>query len=187
MGSQLVTLAALEHEYELDREAFRDKAISVLFPSAVHGTALAARGERPFKAPQRWACIAGLKVAGMLAMKTEVSVAFLIAEQIGTKDPAEAKRLIEAAGRARQSGPEDAYRLAKQIVRDRIKADPDERRRAMQELFGLIDAEGLGGSLAGSAVETTPNTSGTSFGDARASQVPSRANGTGHQNGDSHP
>ena len=139
MSSQLVTLAALEAEHKRDGLAFRDRAIAMLFPSAVLGTAKAARGDPPFRAPQRWACLAGLRAAGLLAMKTEVSVAFLIAERIGVKDPAEAERLISAASRARGSSGEDAYRLAKQLVRERIKADPVERLASMQEIYGITE------------------------------------------------
>lgn len=140
MPSQAITLAALEAEYAANPAEFKQSSIDILFPSAVYGTAKAARGEHPFRMPQRWACLAGLRAAGMLAMKAELSVAFLIAERVGVKDPAEAERLLDAANRARGASPDDTLRLAMRIVRERIMADPEFRRRSMQELYGLIDA-----------------------------------------------
>jgi hypothetical protein len=143
MGSQLVTLAALQREYETNRDGFKANALDVLLPSAVMGTALAARGEAPFRVPQRWACLAGLRVAGWLAQKTEVSVALLIAERIGAKTVDDAERLIDSARRARDANADDAYRLAKDLVRTRIASDPVERRRVMQEIFGVMDVSAL--------------------------------------------
>lgn len=135
-----MTLAALEREYETDGAAFKQRALDILLPSAIHGTALAARGAPPFNRPQRWACQAALKMAGYLGMGVEVNIALMIAERVGVKSETEAAGLIEAASRARSASPEDSYRLAKSIVRDRVRSDPAEAHRAMQEIFGLIDA-----------------------------------------------
>lgn len=140
MPSQIITLAALENEYKLDGDSFRQKAIDLLLPSAVHGTALAARGEHPFRYPQRWACLAGLKAAGMLGMGLQVNVALVIAERLGVKSESEASQLLDSAARARTATPEDTLRLAESIVRDRVRSDPDYRRMSMQRIYGLIDA-----------------------------------------------
>jgi len=140
VGRAIITLAALETEYAKDTDAFKQKAIDILLPSAVHGTAIAARGDYPFRAPQRWACLAGLKAAGMLGMGLQVNVALLIAERVGVKSEAEATQLIDAASRARTASPEDTLRLAESIVRDRVRSDPDYRRTSMQRIYGLIDA-----------------------------------------------
>ena len=142
MGSQIITLAALERQYETDGAEFKQKAIDVLLPSAVLGTALAARGEPPFRYPQRWACNAAFKVAGWLNSKTEVSVLFTVAEQLGLKpgDIAQAERIMQQARRAREATEDDALRLAEELVSKRVKADPDYRRRSMQRIYGLMDA-----------------------------------------------
>ena len=50
-----------------------------------------------------------------------------------------AQQMIALAKRAMESSDTDAYRLAKQLVRARVMADPDERRRVMQEIFGAME------------------------------------------------
>jgi hypothetical protein len=163
MGSQLITLGALESEYKANRSEFRGKCLDILLPSAVYGTAVACRGEKPFTRPQRWACQAALKVAGWLASTPQVNIALLIAREIGVEDVSEATRLLGAARSALGTNADDAYRLAKQLVRTRVMSDPDERKRSMQEIYGLMDATpeshqraGNGHSVASNGV-TKPN------------------------------
>jgi len=54
----------------------------------------------------------------------------------GISDAETARALLSLAKRAQDSSERDAYMLAKQLVRARVQADPDERRRARQEIFG---------------------------------------------------
>jgi len=138
MGSQLITLGALESEYKANRSEFRGKCLDILLPSAVYGTAVACRGDKPFTRPQRWACQAGLKVAGWLASTPQVNIALLIAKEIGVEDVNESSRLLTAARNALGTNADDAYRLAKQLVRTRVMSDPEERVRSMQEIYGLM-------------------------------------------------
>jgi len=56
----------------------------------------------------------------------------------GIADAAKAEGLLAMAMRAQQSTERDAYTLAKELVRKRVMADPDERRRALQEIFGMM-------------------------------------------------
>lgn len=51
-----------------------------------------------------------------------------------------ANNLLALAQRAVTSTERDAYTLAKQLVRARVLADPDERRRVRQEIFGEMSA-----------------------------------------------
>jgi hypothetical protein len=57
----------------------------------------------------------------------------------GVESAQVAQAMIELAKRAMDSSERDAYRLAKELVRARVMADPDERRRAMQEIFGQME------------------------------------------------
>lgn len=184
MGSQLITLAGLEAEYKRDQEGFRQSAVDILFPSAVYGTALAARGDHPFRYPQRWACLAGLKAAKLLGMSEAVEFAVMLMQRTGAKSVQQAERLLDTAASALTASPDDSLRLAMRIVRDRIMADPDFRRRSMQELYGLIDAPGSviapGSTIVGGMA---PESGKHPNGHARASEGPSRANGGGGDNG----
>ena len=58
----------------------------------------------------------------------------------GVRDETEGRRFIALGKRAEGATDFDSYRLAKQIVREHIAADPAERRRVMQELFGVVDS-----------------------------------------------
>lgn len=51
-----------------------------------------------------------------------------------------ASQLLTMARKAMDSTERDAYTLAKQLVRARVLADPDERRRVRQEIFGEMSA-----------------------------------------------
>lgn len=59
---------------------------------------------------------------------------------LGESDPERVRRMVELARSSEGSNETDAYRLAKQLVRERIMSDPAERRAAMQEIFGIMDA-----------------------------------------------
>ena len=65
----------------------------------------------------------------------------MICSDLGVKDIGEGKTLVGMAKRALGSTPDDAYSTAKRICRERIKADPTERIRLRQELFGEREIE----------------------------------------------
>ena len=54
-------------------------------------------------------------------------------------DESELARKLDLAAAADGADADMAYRLGKQIVRERVMSDPQERRRAMQEIFGVLD------------------------------------------------
>jgi hypothetical protein len=66
----------------------------------------------------------------------------------GARDAEHARLLIARASSVEGVSDVDVYRMAKELVRARIMADPDERRRAMQEIFGLMDASETGAAKA---------------------------------------
>jgi hypothetical protein len=70
----------------------------------------------------------------------ETTAILVFCGSLGLSDPDQVRRMVELAKRADGSSETDAYRLAKELVRHRVMADPDERRRAMQEIFGIMDA-----------------------------------------------
>ena len=57
----------------------------------------------------------------------------------GLADEGELARKLEWAEAAEGADADMAYRLGKQIVRERVMSDPQERRRALQEIFGVLD------------------------------------------------
>ena len=75
----------------------------------------------------------------LIGKQDQLSVSIVLSQHLGTKDQAESDRLLSAARRARESTPDDAFRIAKELVRQRIAKDPAERRRVAQELFGVMD------------------------------------------------
>lgn len=84
-------------------------------------------------------CINGVvRIATAAGSAEKLLLAFLAAQ--GVTSLAEGVRCLQLAKRADGSTDTDAYRLAKQLVRARVMADPDERRRAMQEIFGAMEA-----------------------------------------------
>ncbi len=63
----------------------------------------------------------------------------LLLGRYGLTDETDLARKLAMAQAAEDADATMAYRLAKTLVRERVLSDPVERRRAMQEIFGVLD------------------------------------------------
>lgn len=70
---------------------------------------------------------------------TENRAVLLLLGRYGLIDETDLARKLDIARAAEDADASVAYRLAKQLVRERVLSDPQERRRAMQEIFGVME------------------------------------------------
>lgn len=63
----------------------------------------------------------------------------LLLGRYGLTDETDLARKLTLAAAAEDADATMAYRLAKQLVREKVLSDPVERRRVMQEIFGVLD------------------------------------------------
>lgn len=105
----------------------------------------------------------------MVSGKGDKALAMWLAS-VGVTNAELARDMLDMARRAMDAKDDDAYKIAKDLIRAKVQADPEERRRVMQELFGMMDASAFDGPAPLVAV----NGHGTN-GHA--------VNGNGHKNG----
>lgn len=103
----------------------------------------------------------------MVSGKGDKALAMWLAS-VGVTNAELARDMLDMARRAMDAKDDDAYKIAKDLIRAKVQADPDERRRVMQELFGMMDA----------GVVESPAPVAALNGHANG-----HANGNGHKNG----
>ena len=108
----------------------------------------------------------------LVSGKDNKAVAMWLAS-VGITNAELARDMLDMARRAMDAKDDDAYKLAKDLIRAKVQADPEERRRVMQEIFGMMDASAFDGPAPLVAV----NGHGANGTNGHA------ANGNGHKNG----
>lgn len=108
----------------------------------------------------------------MVSGKGDKALAMWLAS-VGVTNAELARDMLDMARRAMDAKDDDAYKIAKDLIRAKVQADPEERRRVMQELFGMMDASAFDGPAPLVAV------SGHANGHTNGHAV----NGNGHKNG----
>ena len=134
-------LSTMIHEgmraaYERDPEAFKREAIAELLPSAVLGTAKAARGEAPFDQPQRWACRIAFEAAGWIGAQTQVNIALMLSDQLGVGSLDDAKRMLTAAREAEDADIPQLQQLVLTLARKLTRTDSQFREMLREIVFG---------------------------------------------------
>jgi len=75
---------------------------------------------------------------GAVGSREQAIMAALLAS-LGVASLEAARDFVRRGQAVAEASSDDAYRLARQICRMKIQADPRERKRLLQELFGLLD------------------------------------------------